>query len=235
MLRSRRLRILLAAGGVLATVASLFLVSTAAQQTQQDLPKPDETALAQLTAIIDHYGGSTPEPPFSGVLNGFTFQGPPYPDFQDCEQDGPGGSTPALYGFGTDHGSARLAGSGLDFNPTYIAPGFRPVEAGTGSESGPVAAGQCGDQIVLVVQTWVSSTAKLSIERRALPPVLPNNRYSKDRLEATSINGRAAIIIKPRFAGELIEIFLRDEHSFWTVWGEGVSLDEVRRVAEGIR
>jgi hypothetical protein len=30
-----------------------------------DAPKPDATALAQLTQIIEHYGGNTPEPIFA--------------------------------------------------------------------------------------------------------------------------------------------------------------------------
>ncbi len=190
-------------------------------------PKPNATQLAQLTEIIEHYGGNTPEPIFTGIMNGFTFQAgvPPV-----CP------TVPPPNGAVSEHGSALLAASGLDFDATYVPDGYAPdlQTDRFGDARGHVLAGQCGDTVDLVSETWSSPSGHFSVSRRASSPVIANH-YSADRLEATTIGGRPAIVVHPRFAGEEVDIYLRDHDSFWTLRSEDLSVDMLVQVAAGLQ
>jgi hypothetical protein len=79
--------------GIVAMPVTPFTPSSiSAPTTLPDFPRPDATALAQLTQIIEHYGGNTPEPIFTGEMNGFTFLSVPPADYGLC----PDGERPRI-------------------------------------------------------------------------------------------------------------------------------------------
>jgi hypothetical protein len=225
--RSTFLRLTLL-GLVATTAGALVVIASGYAQQNPPPPRPSAEALVQLTAIAEHYKGSTPEPLFTGEMNGFTFQRDAAPNFSACEGDRPHLSA-------AEHGSPALASSPLKFNATYVPAGLRPevIRPMSDTSSGSVAVIQCGQTIVSVTERWSSGAAALAVTRQASAPII-QNRYSKDVLEPTTINGRPAIVVKPRFPGEAIAIYLRDNHSFWTVSSKGLTLDELRRVAQGL-
>lgn len=205
--------------------------NTATASFRNDPPTPDATALAQLTAIVAHYQGRTPEPLFTGELNGFLFKVATAPRYLTC----PGEIRP--YGTASEHGSPLLASSGLDYTASYIPSGMQAefIMPMSSPDTGHVSVALCRETgaVIRVSEYWKSANASLSISREAAGPVV-TAYFSGDRLQATSFNDRAAVIVKPRYDGEAIYIYLRDGRSFWSISSSGLSLDEVQSVAEGL-
>lgn len=230
MIRSRRTLTLLSIAAIVALGASSFLVfrQVSSSQRTTPVPKPDATALAQLTAIAQHYGTNTPGPEFSGEMNGFAFQNNLPRQFAGCSTD----VRPA--DFASEHGSSLLNSSNLDFTATDIPSGSQPdVFKDNNGNAGHVIVGKCGDAITAVTENWTSSSGHFSVARLATGPVIEGH-YSSDRLEATTINGRPAILVNPRFFGEQAYIYMRDDHSLWVVSSKELSVEALLQIAGGI-
>jgi hypothetical protein len=236
VLRSHKALSILAVAAVIAAGAALALLSSEESSSEGDAtmatpeaPRPDETALMQLTQIVTHYGDATPGPLFSGELNGFTFQSDSTPDYAACTPD------VRPWTVASEHDSSLLSASGLDFIATYTPDGFEPdVFTATAGETGHVIVGECGNTVIAVNESWTSHSAQFAIARRATAPVI-GSHYSEDRLDTTTINGRPAIIVDPRFSGEEVDIYLRDELSVWIISSKDLSVDTLLQVAAGIR
>ncbi len=232
--RSRKAVALAGAAFAAAIFGLGFLVTTYALPSQKPpLPTPNATQIAQFTQIIEYNQAHniTPEPPFKGELNGFTFQlnSPPI-----CSSGTIGPSQ------ASEHNSSLLSASGLDFESTDIPSGFQPVQLTDHfGQTGHVILTQCGippnpPKVVTVNEEWKSSTGTIDISRRATSPVI-DVPFSKDRLQPTTINGRPAIIVNPRFSGEQVYIYMRDERGIWVITSKELGVAALLKVAEGIK
>jgi hypothetical protein len=198
--------------------------------SSSNAPRPDATALAQLTQIIEHYGGKTPGPIFVGEMNGFTFVSVRPANFGLCAT----GELPQIVATNPD--SQLVRDSGLGFDVTYVPGGYELEDLlDGGHDTGPVLAGGCDGTVISLTETWHSRSGdQFTVSRRSMPPVIVSY-ISKDRLMATMLGGKPAIVVEPRYDGERIDISLRDDHSLWGIGSEDLSMDELKQVASGIQ
>ncbi len=212
-------------------------------------PRPNATQLAELTQLVGYYGDNTPEPPFVGELDGFTF-GPSSPEPGACTS-GVGPDSPEFVP--NDQAQAAFEASDLYFETAYVPGNYYPmptsdVVGSHGLRASALSVTKCHGVVTDVLRTWVSSSGDpLQITRRSdsSPNLAP--RLARDELETTTINGHPAIIIKPRFPGDQIvpAVVMRDDVSTWSISCQPppghfeadreVGIDELLKIAEGIQ
>jgi hypothetical protein len=136
----------------------------------------------------------------------------------------------------TNPESKLVHDSGLGFDLTYVPAGYQLEDLlDGGHNTGPVIAGVCDGTAISLIETWHSPTGgQFTVSRRSGPSVIVSY-ISKDRLKATTLGGRPAIVVEPRYDGEGIDISLRDDHSIWGVGSKDLSMDELQQVAAGLR
>jgi len=206
-------------------------------------PSFKATAVVVATQMIEYWHGCIPPPDFVGDFNGFAFR-PAKQYFEVAHPRCESRTNGVPYGDATEHGSPLLATSNMDFDPTFIPSGytneiFQPMSS---PNKGHVSVGLCGktddgqtwrQEVVSVSQHWRSASGELSIGRSLDPPVI-SSLFTKERLEARTINGRPAVIINPRIPFDNVQLYMRDDHSFWIINAPGMSKDMMLRVAEGL-
>jgi hypothetical protein len=189
-------------------------------------PKPDATSLAQLTAIVGYYGNKPPPPRFEGNLNGIDFSAGQ--SAAACPHD-------FLYGTAGDHGAEVVMASGLDFTvglvpAGYVSQIYHPMSS---TETGPISVVLCKQETIGVSQDWKAGEDEIVVRRfRTQPKLAPS--VERDRLDAATINGRQAVIVRPRFDWEESILYLSDDVSFWEIRASALSPEELIQFASSI-
>jgi hypothetical protein len=152
------------------------------------------------------------ELPFRGTVNGFTFGTEDLPPLGELSAK--------CTGFNSRQGGeSDAAGSSLDFELTYLPAGARLDY---------VAAGLCEDDVFLVNKQYV-------VERVGFIQMWHRNgaavffaKHPRDSLRETTINGMPALVTDQ-------EIYMRNATSSWYLVIMGIDINELPRVAAGIR
>jgi hypothetical protein len=94
----------------------------------------------------------------------------------------------------------------------------------------------CRDQVVHIVRHFVilPSGASIFVAMTARPPI-ESADAPIDRLQALTIQGRPAVLVKPVFAGDRARVYVRHERGVMIVAGHQIEVDEILKVAEGVR
>jgi len=126
-----------------------------------------------------------------------------------------------------DASEAEGVGSRLNFLVTYLPVGFT---------QNYVAVNACADDVIAFSRNYLNpSKAMVQVYRKAGPPSFQVANYPADRLEARTLGGRPALIAHPLVPNGRTAIYLRDDISGFLISGMQVSLDELVKVAEGIK
>lgn len=229
MRTARPLLFVAATAGLLATTAvSAFLVSrlffsddrsAKAQSTSSGTPTVvEQPPHGNLVKIME----DSKKPRFVGELNGnvfFAVGSPPPLPITPCT--GPDDGTVA----GPRAGAVAVA-SPLNFAPGYLPQGYKLTYEEVGI---------CNGAVATVSRSYVGTDpqAPVSIAHFSGPPqfaaVAP-----VDRLQPTTVAGRAAVVVKPVFDGDTATVFMREEGSNWIVSAD-LPPAEVLKIAESLR
>jgi hypothetical protein len=102
---------------------------------------------------------------------------------------------------------------------------------------GATTVSACDDDVVAIGQQYRTARNKyIGIGRTAGLPYAVSSGTLED-MQATAIRGRPAVIVNTRTPNERLLIHMRDGFSHWYVTsvGTGVGLEELIKVAEGVR
>ncbi len=166
--------------------------------------------------------------PFEGELNGFTFFGSNF-ESPICKQP----LSPKCTVSATCNNNVRDApeeegiASRLNFTVTYLP---------AGAEQRYVAVSACEDDVIVMSREYSVQGGIVQVVRMSGPPCVSSFR-PRDLLEATTIGGRPAVILKPIIPnpkGRMI-IYMRDDLSLWNVNTFQLGLEELIKVAEGVK
>jgi hypothetical protein len=84
-----------------------------------------------------------------------------------------------------------------------------------------------------VSQHWRSGADDLTISRRLAQQYFAR-AITPERLDALTIAGRPAVVVKPRYQGEEAFVLMRDDVSFWTIQSKAVAPDVLVEIAASI-
>ena len=199
--------------------AGSFLVTRALLPSggKVEAQTPDEPS-PRIQEIIENTAADEAKPRFRGDVNGFTIVDdadarPPV----ECE-DLPQG--------GTDASGAEIRSSSLDFSVGYLPSGMEQVYEG---------ATRCHDTVVVVVRNYSDKEGNLIVVSQIKKdPVVPLDA-PEDRIEATSVNDREGLVVKPVISDGYTQVFVHSDSGYFFVSGDGFDPDEVVRVAESVR
>jgi hypothetical protein len=122
-------------------------------------------------------------------------------------------------------GEARA--DGLYFDLAYVPDGLN-------EQYSTVTA--CEDDAIAMSRTYTGGPAGLlQVYRAAGPAAFPVSSYPEDRLESTEIAGLPSLVGHPIEENGRTVIYLRDGETRWRISGFQLSLDELIKVAEGVR
>jgi hypothetical protein len=93
----------------------------------------------------------------------------------------------------------------------------------------------CEDDVINIQRTYSDGKGIAIDVTRVIGPPAISSKAPAERLEATTIGGRPAIIMRPVVAAMGNAVFIRDSSSLWEITGRGIPLEELVKVVEGLR
>jgi hypothetical protein len=192
-------------------------------ETPQALASPDPDVVAMETAIAE----DNEKPLFTGTLNGITFigEGTPFPrpaDDHICDNSD-------LRQVEGDDARDSTRDSALDFEATGLSSGLELVRE---------IATLCGNDVINMARIYSDNadgnTQRVSIGRSNSAPAYPA-LAPRDRLEATTIGDREAVVVKSISGVNRTRIIMRDEKTIWTIIVDNIDEDDAIRMAEGVK
>jgi hypothetical protein len=191
-----------------------------AQATATPCLPPRNPTVAALSQQLEEEAA---RPRFVGVLNGFTFYGPGFDTAGLLRMKSPECT-------GTNSRQATEAeglASSLSFTTTYLPPGTAKPN---------VFVNACGRDVITIGMDFNVPQALMTVYR-TVGPALYEAQWPADRLQAATIGGRPAVVASPLSppGKPSYTLLMRDDKSLWIIQGQGVPLDELRRVAEGVK
>lgn len=168
------------------------------------------------------------KPKFVGELNGIVFFTDEQLESGEFELTQPAACTEdaAREELTGSEVAAAVAGSPLDFEVSGLPPG---------SVLTFEAAHRCDDTVVNIIRNWGIRGGPQIVVVRAAQPGEFVAEAPRDRLQAATIGGRRAVIMKPIFPGHAAHVYMEDELGHWYVSGFNVDLDTILRIAESLR
>ena len=230
--------LLLMIGGSAFLVGRVFLAQEGQAEAEVALP----LATIEAAPNLSESGSSVPESgtalaeqspakpptPFEGELNGFTF-------FVSksvspiCKQPlSPKCTINAATGNNVRYATEEEGiASRLNFTITYLPPG---------AEQRYVAVTACEDDVIVMSREYSVQGGIVQVVRMSGPPCV-QSAGPRDLLETTTIGGRPAVISKPLIPNPKgrMTIYLRDDFSLWHISSFQISLEELIKVAEGVK
>lgn len=203
----------IAAGSFITGQTYLARDNSAEAQVEDEIPA---VAAAAERAIRD----DAAKPRFEGTLNGIIFYDPAKEEAVEVE-------------ICTDDNAAEIEGpeateaiqrSLLNFDASLP----------TGSKLIAEGAAVCGGETVNVARSWSTEAGPpISIAHFARPPMFVAEA-PEDRLEATTIAGKSAVIVKPKLPNHVTKVLLTGEDGSWLVSGY-LEPGEMVSIAESLK
>jgi hypothetical protein len=178
----------------------------------EDLPPEVQ---AQIAAVED----DAAKPRFIGNINGI--------EMTDPDQSLP---PPAICTTGQVEADARpeeVAQSDLNFTPGSIPDGLELVY-----DAGSI----CQNQVIHVVKNYArDGGSEVIVVAHSLREAAVRSDAPEDRLEATTVGGHPAVLQHAVYEGGKVAVYIDDGETFWSIWGEFLSEDELVAFAEGLK
>jgi hypothetical protein len=118
-----------------------------------------------------------------------------------------------------DGGAIEAASSTLDFDFDYLP---------SGAKLSYVAASLCLDDVFLINKKFDIEGVGFFQVRRTRGRAVFSADFFRDQLQEATIGGRAAVTAEQ-------VIYLRDAESSWYLFGMGISMTELEKIAGGLR
>lgn len=220
--------------GALAFVLLLALVGAGAFLTARALRGSEDRAeaLAVPPASVEEVAPvvepAKPPQPYEGELNGFTFYNPAKMEYSTFVRTwSPKCTYSPTVGNNVQYVDEEVGrASRLNFVAGYLP---------RGAQLHKVFVSACEGDVINIQRDYsIGQKATLTIFRLGGAAFVPATR-PRDKIEPKTIGNRPAVILHPTPFIKGTAIHLRDPDSVWTISGRGITVDELIKVAEGVR